>query len=132
MNGSNDNIRVVIPLTIRRRNGRPKILPPEDMAIHEPHTQHPHILKALGRAWAWRRLIEAGDVATIHEIANAQGYTDRFVSRIMRLAYLSPIVLQKLAISCSPPSVSVKDLIGATYRPWAEGEKGVLDGGSSP
>ena len=31
MNASDDNIRVVIPLTIRRRNGRPKILPPENV-----------------------------------------------------------------------------------------------------
>ena len=29
MSSPNDTIRVVIPLTIRRRNGRPKILPPE-------------------------------------------------------------------------------------------------------
>ena len=31
MTGTTDTIRVVIPLTIRKRNGRPKILPPDDM-----------------------------------------------------------------------------------------------------
>ena len=60
MNGSNDNIRVVIPLTIRRRNGRPKILPPESVADQQIRAQDPHILKALGRAWAWRRRMESG------------------------------------------------------------------------
>lgn len=120
MNGSNDNIRVVIPLTIRRRNGRPKILPPENVADQQPRAQDPHVLKALGRAWAWRRKLESGEMATVGEIAKAERVTDRFVSRTMRLAYLSPDTLERLVISQDPPSVSVNDLIDATYQPWAD------------
>lgn len=30
MTGADDTVRVVIPLTVRKRSGRPKILPPED------------------------------------------------------------------------------------------------------
>lgn len=57
-------------------------------------------------------------MATIGDIAKAEKGTDRFVSRTMRLAYLSPEVLERLAISRDPPSVSVNELIGATYLPW--------------
>jgi hypothetical protein len=38
----------------------------------------------------------------------------------MRLAYLSPDVLERLVISRDPPSVSVNDLIEATYLPWSK------------
>lgn len=89
MNGSNDNIRVVIPLTIRRRNGQPKILPPEYVLERQALVQDPHILKALGRAWAWRRRLESGEIATAGELAKMQGVTERFISRTMRLAFLS-------------------------------------------
>ncbi len=124
MTGSGDNIRVVIPLTIRRRNGRPKILPPESVADQQVRAQAPHILKALGRAWAWRRKLESGELATVSDLANAEKVTDRFVSRTMRLAYLSPDVLERLVISRDPPSVSVNALIESTYEPWAEQRAG--------
>ena len=120
MTQANDTTRVFIPLTQRRRNGRPRILPPEPDAHFQSRSQDPHILKALGRAWAWRRRLEAGEVATIHDLAKAEGFTDRFVSRMMRLAYLSPDVLERLVILRDPPSVSVIDLIEAVNLPWSE------------
>ena len=33
MTDSTNTIRVVIPLTIRKRNGRPKILPPDEVMV---------------------------------------------------------------------------------------------------
>lgn len=116
MNGSNDNIRVVIPLTIRRRNGRPKILPPDDVLERQMRAQDPHILKALGRAWAWRRKLENGEVATVGDLAKLEGVTDRFISRTMRLAYLSPDVIMRLLIAQDPTAVSCNDLVSATYQ----------------
>lgn len=127
MNGSNDNIRVVIPLTIRRRNGRPKILPPEHVVEKQSRAQDPHILKALGRAWAWRRRLENGEVTTAGDLAKLEGVTERFVSRTMRLAYLSPQVLESLLLVREPPAVSWSDLVGTTLAPWAQQGAMVFD-----
>ena len=112
-------LRVVVPLSIRRRNGRPKILPPENALEAETRGQDPHILKALGRAWAWRRRLETGEAATASDIAKAEKVTDRFVSRTMRLAYLSPEVLERLVVRREPPAISLVELIDTTYLPWA-------------
>ena len=117
-----ETMRVIVPLTIRKRNGRPKILPPENagMADQEERAQDPHILRALGRAWAWRRMLESGKVATIDDIAAAENVTARFVSRTMRLAYLAPEVLERLVLWRVPPVVSMNELIEVTYLPWVE------------
>lgn len=120
MTGSNDNIRVVIPLTIRRRNGRPKILPPSNVLEQQSSAQDPHILKALGRAWAWRRRLEDGEVATAGDLAKSEGVTERFVSRTMRLAFLSPDTLDRLLLVRQPPAVSWYDLVSLSSAPWAE------------
>lgn len=125
---TDDTIRVFIPLTFRRRNGRPKILPPEPEPDFQARSQDPHILRALGRAWAWRRRLESGDAATIQDIARVEKVTDRYVSRILRLAYLSPDVLERLLLWRTPPSVSVIDLIKVSYLPWAEQTKRVFEG----
>lgn len=113
-----DTIRVVIPLTIRKRNGRPKILPPEGVHALDAHSQDPHILKALGRAWAWRRKLENEEVATASELAMIEGVTERFVSRTMRLAFLSPEVLHHLLIAREPPGLAVNMLIDTSSLPW--------------
>ena len=120
MNATPDTIRVVIPLTIRKRNGRPKILPPDDVTIRDGRSQDPHVLRAIARAWNWRRQLEAGAASNIKDIAATEKVSDRFVSRIMRLAYLSPEVLEYLVIRRVPPALSLYDLADVAARPWAE------------
>ena len=66
MTKPDDTIRVLIPLKIRKKNGRPKIMPPANYRPSEDQTQDPHILRAIGRAWGWRRRMDAGEFSTIH------------------------------------------------------------------
>jgi hypothetical protein len=118
MTEKSDTIRVVIPLKLRKKNGRPTILPPADYKPSEDRTQDPHILRAIGRAWAWRRRLEAGEIASIDDLAEAEKVSDRFVSRTLRLTYLSPKVLRRLLIERQPPTVDLPHLIDATREPW--------------
>jgi len=88
MTRDNETIRVLIPLKLRKKNGRPKIMPPADYSPSEDQTQDPHILRAIGRAWGWRRRMEAGEFATIQELAEAVGLAERHLSRQLRLSSL--------------------------------------------
>ncbi len=120
MTDSTNTIRVVIPLTIRKRNGRPKILPPDEVTVRNGRSQDPHVLRAIARAWSWRRQLETGAASTIQDIAAAEKGSDRFVSRMKRLAHLSPEVLEHLVIRRVPPALSLNDLVSVADRPWAE------------
>ena len=126
MTQSSGTIRVVIPLAIRKRNGRPKILPPADMEVAEPTNQGPHVLRAVARAWGWRRKLETGTASTIQDIAAAEKLSDRFVSHRMRLAYLAPEVLERLVTHRVPTALSLNDLIAATRLPWPKQAKVVF------
>ena len=112
-------MRVFIPLTIRKRNGRPKIVPPADM-VPDTGGVDPHVLKAIAKAWSWRRKLESGAAATIQDIAEAEGVSDRYVGRMLRLAYLAPVVLEGLLVQRVPPAVSIKDLAAVAELPWVE------------
>lgn len=127
MTGTTETIRVVIPLTIRKRNGRPKILPPDDVTLQDGRTHDPHVLRAIARAWNWRRRLESGAASTIQDIAAAEKVSDRFVSRMMRIAYLSPDVLEHLVIRRVPPALSLNDLVAVAGRPWSEQGATVFD-----
>lgn len=120
-------MRVFIPLTIRRRNGRPKIVPPAEMMPASKNGDvDPHVLRAIARAWSWRRKLEGGEASTILDIAQAEDVTDRYVSRMIRLAYLAPAVLEQLVLERCAPAVSIKDLTAAAERPWAEQDAAVF------
>ena len=81
MTKPDDTIRVLIPLKVRKKNGRPKILPPADYRPSEDQAQDPHILRAIGRAWGWRRRMEAGEFATVRDLAIKMNLAERHVSR---------------------------------------------------
>lgn len=119
-------MRVFIPLTIRKRNGRPKILPPAGIMPADDGGVDPHVLKAIARAWGWRRKLESGEAATIEDIARSERVAPTFISRTLKLAYLAPLVLEKILIARISPTVSLKEMALAVDLPWAEHEVATL------
>ena len=66
---------VRLPMTFRRRGGRKLILAPDgaDGLSAEPPRPDGTALRALGRAWHWHRLLEAGRYGSIKALARAEG-----------------------------------------------------------
>ena len=124
-------MRVFIPLTIRKRNGRPKILPPADMMPANEGGVDPHVLKAIAKAWSWRRKLETGAAGTVSDIAKAEDVSSTYVGRILRLAYLAPTVLETLLIARIAPTVSVRDLALFADLPWVEQTAAVFGTGQA-
>ncbi|RWR27088.1 hypothetical protein D2T29_19320 [Sinirhodobacter populi] len=120
MTRGNDSIRILIPLKARKKNGRPRIIPPADYSPREDQPQDPHILRAIGRAWRWRRWMEAGEFATIQELAEAVRLAERHVSSQLRLTYLAPEVLKRLACGREASAVSLYDLCFLAGETWQE------------
>ena len=71
--------------------------------------------------------MESGAAATIKDIAEAEDISDRYVGRLLRLAYLAPAVLEKLLVQRVPPAVSIKDLAMAAELPWGRQAEAVFD-----
>ena len=128
--GSGDTIQIFVPLKLRKKNGRPKIMPPADYLPSEDQAQDPHILRAIGRAWAWRRRMEAGEFGTVRDLAIAVNLAERHVSRQLRLAYLAPEVLKRLVFGREVTAVTLMQLTESAALPWVE-QAGVVFGTSN-
>ena len=122
-----ETLRVHIPLTLRNRGGRPRILPPKEIEVAMDRGQDARLLRAIGRAWDWRRRLERGDVNTIADLARAEGISDRYVSRVIRLAWLAPSVLERLVLRREPTVLSIFDLCGVAELPWVDQPEKVFD-----
>lgn len=62
--------------------------------------------------------MEAGEFATIKELAEAVGLAERHVSRQLRLAYLAPEVLKRLTCEREALAVSLYDLCFFAGEAW--------------
>ena len=120
MTNSQDTIQIFVPLKLRKKNGRPKILPPADYRPSEDQAQDPHILRAIGRAWGWRRRMEAGEFDTVRDLALSVNLAERHVSRQLRLAYLAPEVLKRLVFGREVTAVTVMQLTESAALPWSD------------
>lgn len=93
-------LTVHVPLTFVRRGGVKRMMAPDGKPIvAEPRQGAPAntpIVRALARAFRWRRMIEAGEFATVREIAEAEGVNASHVSRVLRLTLLAPGILERL------------------------------------
>ena len=127
MSGAAGITTIFIPLVIRKRNGRPRIAPPNDHVANDDNGGvDPHIMRALALAWSWKRKLDTVEFSCNQDIATAEGFTAAYVGRVLRLAYLSPAVLHKLLIERNAPAARLKDLWYAIDLPWAEQEAAIF------
>ena len=86
---------VQVPMTFRKRGGRKLIVVPEGASWASQRTRVDNaMVKALARAFRWRKLLESGIRASVEEIAAAEGINASYVSRIIRLTLLAPEIVE--------------------------------------
>lgn len=95
-------------------------MPPADYSPSEDQAQDPHILRAIGRAWGWRRRMEAGGFATTQELAEAVSLAERHVRCQLSLAYLAPELLKRLTCGREATAISLYDLCFLAGETWQE------------
>lgn len=117
-----DTLTVTVPLTIRKRGGRKLVLSPAGEVITAP--ARPRIdntlVKALGRAFRWRRLLESGVYATVAAMADAEGINRSYVSRVMRLTLLAPELVEGILAGQHATKMVLPELLEPRSGVWAE------------
>jgi hypothetical protein len=54
------------------------------------------MVRALARAFRWRKLMETGVHGTIHELAEAEKINPSYVSRALRMTLLAPDIVEAI------------------------------------
>lgn len=72
MIGAHSTLTVRVPLTIRQCGGRKLVVTPEGGTVMASARVDSTLVKALARAFRWRRMLEDGQYGMIDEIAAAE------------------------------------------------------------
>jgi hypothetical protein len=117
-----DVVRVQVPFVIRKRGGRKLVLVPGGGTDHV--TDRPRVdnamIKALARAFRWRKLLETGAFGTIEELAAAEKINSSYVSRILRLTLLAPEIVEAILEGRQPVEMTLAALMRPLPRLWQE------------
>jgi len=115
-----DVVTIRIPLTIRKRSGRKFIVAPdgEPELAPRPTEVDNTLVKALGRAFRWKQLLETGEYATIAEIADAEKLHNSYVSRLLNLTLLAPDIVEALLDGRQPPGFKLAAFTVAAPDCW--------------
>jgi hypothetical protein len=91
-------LTVHIPLTVRRRGGWKVVIAPNgtEAPVIAAARIDSTLVKALARAFRWRRMLESGVVSTVDEIAVREKINKSYVSRILRLTLLAPEIVEAI------------------------------------
>ena len=68
------------------------------------------MLKAVARANQWLTELLSGSSSSLVEIGKREGVGKRYVSRIVRLAFLAPSIIEQIAHGHQPPELTAQAL----------------------
>jgi hypothetical protein len=87
-----EKVTLHVPFRIVKRGGRKEMRLPEGAAL--PRQADNALVKALARAFRWKRMLESGEFSTIAELAEREGIAASYVTRVLHLTLLAPNIVE--------------------------------------
>ncbi len=88
-----ETVTIHVPFRLVKRGGRKEmVLPPSAHARRQDET----LVRALARAFRWKRMLESGKYATIAELAKGEKTAPSYLTRVMRLTLLAPDIAEAI------------------------------------
>jgi hypothetical protein len=112
-----DTITVHVPFRVVKRGGRKEMHLPEGAA--QVRRTDSTLIKALARAYRWKRLLDAGRFATIEEIAAHERISASYLTRVMRLTLLAPDIIEAI-LDGRTPALGMDELLSPMTQLWSE------------
>ena len=104
-----DTVTVYVPFRMVKRGGRKEMLLPAN-ASAQRRTDNT-IVKALARAFRWKRMLESGEFTTIAELAEREGIAASYMTRVLRLTLLAPDIVEAILNGRQGPEVTSAQLL---------------------
>lgn len=111
-----DTVMLHVPFRIVRRGGRKAIALPDGASA--PRRPDDALVKALARAFRWKRMLESGEFATIAELAEREGIAAPYLTRTMRLTQLAPDVVEAILDGRQPRHLTLEALRQPLPEAW--------------
>ncbi len=116
-----------VPLKVKRRGVEMRLI---INGGNEPRNPDPALLKALARSRGWFEELSSGRVRSLVEIARREGLAKRYVTRLTKLAFVSPAFVEAIARGEVSIATNLQALMDGRVAPpllWNDEERLLVD-----
>jgi len=119
------SITVHVPLNIQRRGGRKVVIAPDGSVLPQarrslvPPTADPVLVKALARAFQWKRMLDEGKYASVRELADGEGVKPSYAAGMLRLTLLAPGVVEAILDGRQPSGMNLEQMLKSFSPYWS-------------
>ena len=107
-----------VPFRIVKRGGRKEMQLPH--GVRPDRKADNTLVKALARAFRWKRMLDSGEFVTIAELAEREGIAAPYLTRTMRLSHLSPDLVESILEGRQPRHLTLEVLRQPLPEDWSE------------
>ncbi len=112
-----ETVTLHVPFRVVKRGGRKEMQLP-DGTTKSRRTDNT-LVKALARAFRWKRMLESGEFATIAELAEREGIAPSYMTRILRLTLLAPDIVEAILDAKQGPEVTLAQMLEPFPSEWS-------------
>ena len=113
-----ETVTLHVPFRLVKRGGRKEMQLP-DGAVQPRRTDNT-LVKALARAFRWKRMLESGEFTTIAELAEREGIAKPYLSRVLRMTLLAPNLVEAILDGHQAPEVTLARLLDPFPGEWEQ------------
>lgn len=124
-----ETVTLHVPFRVVKRGGRKEMQMPESAT--QPRRTDNTLVKALARAFRWKRMLESGEFASISELADREGIAFTYMARLMRLSLLAPEFVDAIMDGRQPESVTLANMMDPFPLDWKEQRMRFLQPGTN-
>lgn len=111
-----DTITLHVPFRIIKRGGRKEVQLPYGAPVQRKTDST--LIKALARAFRWKRMLESGEFTTINELAEHEGIAPSYMTRVLRLTLLAPDIVEAILDGRQGTEVTMGRLLDGVPVEW--------------
>jgi hypothetical protein len=111
-----DTLTLHVPFRVVKRGGRKEMQLPDGVLPNRKADNA--LLKALARAFRWKRMLESGEFTTIAELAEREGIAPSYMTRVLRLTLLSPEIVEAILDCRRGPQVTLARVLEPFPAKW--------------
>lgn len=113
-----DTVTLHVPFRVVKRGGRKEVQLPE--GVKQPRRTNNTLVKALARAFRWKRALESAEFTTIAELAEREGIAPSYMTRVLRLTLLAPDVVEAILDGAQVPELAMSRLLKPFPVDWQQ------------
>lgn len=113
-----ETVTVHVPFRLVKRGGRKEMHLPDGASSQRKMDNT--LVKALARAFRWKRILESGEFTTIAELADREGIALSYMTRVLRITLLAPDIVEAILDGAQVPELALSRLLEPFPVDWQQ------------